>query len=733
MSKLKKKICFIGNERNLFLKNISHIFDQHELVYLHEDKINDLNTFNKFRISNNIDLFFFQNPYGNTNKLKIYRYIRQKGTLHYIASDRGALPNSWFFDPNGFNADSFSYTPDNWDHPLGSKKKERIEDYIKIQAQTDASLEKQGSMVGGDALRKKLNITENKKVLFVPLQRPSDTVIKYFSGHVNDMDDFINQIVEAQKRLLDTWVVLVKKHPLEIEKPSSDQLRYVDDSTHFKDLLQLCDAVALINSGVGVTAMMYQIPVYYFGDAFYGHPEINQQISSAAELVDHLQTGKFAVNAKKVQRFISYLIEDFYSFGTFHTEERTERDGSKRTITTKIDFNQIKNIPSCSEFEVLIVTDVKFWLNSVGNQARIYQLILALQKEARIAIFFIGSVLKGERLKLKQSSLDIYVTFADDIPELDQMIDIDLSPNNITLKKYYNISIVKKFCYFNEKISYKVAIIEYIKFDYLFNILDPKSHRMIDTHDLFFQRTASYRQNNDVNFIEILEHEELDILKKYDSVLLIQKNEKKYLDAEINEEKNLLIPHCAPITCTFSKAANDLNIGFIASSANIPHFDWFMMNIWRYFEFIDGIFLNIYGNICNSSVAKKYKNTKNLFLKGKVPSIGQAYRHINVAINPIQYGSGLKIKNVESLAHGIPLITTDTGMQGMEEVADDAFLLANTIDEWIDAILMCKLSPTLREMLSQRGLKYCKENFSEKVYDPLINLIRTVEYKSEIQ
>lgn len=733
MRKKETKICCVAVKDRTFSQNVLlPLFTFRDVTYVYEFEIKNNEDFLKKCLKSKIDLFLFLNPYGNKNRLSFYQYLRQHNTIPYLATDRGALPNSWFFDPNGFNADSSSYDALHWDHPLTEERKQRVEEYIKTQIQTDISLEKQGDMIGSDNLRKKLGIAADKKILFVPLQRPSDTVIKYFSGHVKDVDDFLNQIVHAQKMLADDWVFLAKKHPLEVVKPFSERLHYVDDNTHFKDLLQLCDAVALINSGVGVTAMMYQKPVYYFGDAFYGHQDINLSVASAAQLVDALQGDGCVVNREKMQRFVSYLIEDFYSFGTFHTRESTEGDGSKRTITTGIDFSQVRNITQHSAFDVLMVTDVKFWLNAVGNQARIYRLLLALQKKFNIAVFFIGQVSDEERLQLKQSDINALVEFADDISGIKQENEADLSSDNPTLKRFYNISIIRKFAYFSKNISYNAVIIEYIKYDYLFTLLNPQSHRIIDIHDLFFQRTESYRQNNDVNFIEVSEEEELRILQKYDTIVSIQKNDQEYLNRHLPHNNNLLIPHHVPISNSFSVSLNALNVGFIASSANIPHFEWFMKNVWPYFECIEGISLNLYGNICNSSAAKKYNNTRNLILRGLIANISQAYEQIDISINPVRYGSGLKIKNVEALAHGIPLITTDIGMQGMEDGANSAFLLANTVDEWIDAILMYKISPTLRKEFSKKGLEYCGKHFSEDVYTPLINIIKGSVQPNEI-
>lgn len=87
----------------------------------------------------------------NIKKLTIYKLLKANG-IKLFTSDRGALPNSWFFDPNGFNANSSSYHLDNWNHPITEEREERVQVYIKAHIETDNIIGKQGLMVGGDAL-----------------------------------------------------------------------------------------------------------------------------------------------------------------------------------------------------------------------------------------------------------------------------------------------------------------------------------------------------------------------------------------------------------------------------------------------------------------------------------------------------------------------------------------------------------------------------------------------------
>lgn len=61
------------------------------------------------------------------------------------------------------------------------------------------------------------------------------------------------------------------------------------------------------------------------------------------------------------------------------------------------------------------------------------------------------------------------------------------------------------------------------------------------------------------------------------------------------------------------------------------------------------------------------------------------YRAASVVVAPVRFGGGVKLKVVEAMARGVPLVTTSVGIQGLEdaatciEVADDEHALAQSV------------------------------------------------------
>lgn len=317
------------------------------LFYPEQDFLNDRQEVDIDNLSSLLEHFgeppvLIHNPYARIGRQRIYNYLKLIGHPIFVF-ERGALPDSWFFDPNGFNADSKSYARTLWDSPLSAYNERQVSEYIARTIERDEHLERQGSRLGGEKLRESLGLSD-EKVIFVPLQRPNDTVTVHMAEPVGGCEKFLELIDLVAKELLPQgYVVLCKKHPLETRTPPLRHARYVPNDTHFLDLIELCESVALINSGVGIYAMMMGKPCFIFGQAFYAFHGINQRVTSKKPSeIASLITSPPSVDMTTVHRFIHYLTKEFYSFGKAKTTQRTEADGSISTITTGIDFYEIR-------------------------------------------------------------------------------------------------------------------------------------------------------------------------------------------------------------------------------------------------------------------------------------------------------------------------------------------------------------------------------------------------------
>ncbi|MDX0135798.1 glycosyltransferase [Sinorhizobium meliloti] len=282
---------------------------------------------------------FFLNPYGNEHRLSLYHAVRDAG-IPYWVHDRGALPHSWFFDPNGFNADSESYDPQHWNTPLTEEQHQNAVTYIRSLKANADTLEKNGAPKSPEHWRHLFGAA-GRKVLFVPLQRPSDTVTRYFGSKVGPYENFYSWVAQVAAQLNPSkWLILVKKHPAEIDRPNIPGVSFAPDDAHVHDLIDLADAVMLLNSGVGVLSLAFGKPVIACGDAFYVADGLASKARSPEEAVAMLRDG-VAYDQEAVYRFLNYLTTKFYSFGETTYIERDLGD-RKFLAASRIKYRSIR-------------------------------------------------------------------------------------------------------------------------------------------------------------------------------------------------------------------------------------------------------------------------------------------------------------------------------------------------------------------------------------------------------
>ncbi|MFJ2993427.1 glycosyltransferase [Pandoraea sp. NPDC087047] len=321
--------------------------------FVDEDTFKTTDEFSKYLTKNKITRVFFFNSFGNHFRLKLYRKCKQLG-LQTLNFDRGALPDSWFIDPNGFNADSTSYDENHWERELTPEEREEVSEYITSVLNMDDALEKNPLRIGFDNFVRKHHL-RRKKVLFIPMQRPDDSVIRYLAGEDNSIDNFTSEIKKLASSISDSgWHILVKQHPLEPALPDfgTTNITTLNSETHFYDAISASDAVLTINSGVGIYSLMLGKPTFNVGRAFYSHPGLSVNLDNVISF-NREKDNLIQPDRNRVEKFIHYLWFRFYTHGKAqYRETRNTHTGSTTSSAAEIEFSKIL-IPGALEYTFL--------------------------------------------------------------------------------------------------------------------------------------------------------------------------------------------------------------------------------------------------------------------------------------------------------------------------------------------------------------------------------------------
>lgn len=216
----------------------------------------------------------------------------------------------------------------------------------------------------------------------------------------------------------------------------------------------------------------------------------------------------------------------------------------------------------------------------------------------------------------------------------------------------------------------------------------PGARHYVITHDVMFERARSFRRlGYTVAPTELDAAAERAVLKKIGNVIAIQPH-----DAEAFKS---LVPSANVLTVLASMAApcrppgQDLDPRkclFVASGSfhNVDGIAWFLRDCWpKIAQAVPDARLHIVGSVC----ARLSALPAGVVLEGIVDDIDAAYRDAAICVVPLRAGSGLKIKLVEAIAHGVPAVTTSVGAQGLAFLRPAPFCVADEAADFAQAVI----------------------------------------------
>ncbi|MGA9970331.1 MAG: glycosyltransferase, partial [Candidatus Acidiferrales bacterium] len=99
---------------------------------------------------------------------------------------------------------------------------------------------------------------------------------------------------------------------------------------------------------------------------------------------------------------------------------------------------------------------------------------------------------------------------------------------------------------------------------------------------------------------------------------------------------------------------------------------------------------------------------------GFVADLHPVFANCRVAVSPVRFGTGIKTKNLSALSHGVPLVTTTVGADGIHLHHDETALIADMPQELADAAVRAYTDENLWHRLARQGRTHITEYFSEE-------------------
>lgn len=174
-----------------------------------------------------------------------------------------------------------------------------------------------------------------------------------------------------------------------------------------------------------------------------------------------------------------------------------------------------------------------------------------------------------------------------------------------------------------------------------------------------------------------------------------------------------------------------LFLGMMAYSANIDVVVYFVQNIWpKILKDLPSARFLVVGRDPGLRVQRLHDGNRNI-VTGTVGSISPYFREATAMVVRLRFGSGTRIKILESWAHRLPVVTTRLGADGLEAENGKHLLIADSAEDFTRACLRLVQDRCLRGHLAGEGYAHVRERYTwESVEGKVREIARASETRT---
>ncbi|MDF1808556.1 MAG: glycosyltransferase [Phycisphaerales bacterium] len=242
--------------------------------------------------------------------------------------------------------------------------------------------------------------------------------------------------------------------------------------------------------------------------------------------------------------------------------------------------------------------------------------------------------------------------------------------------------------------EYDIAVTNYPFMSAIFDRLNAYTEKILLTHDSFVDRNRRMLAQGypESGWISIDQRGEQLACDRSDVVVAMQEDEADGFRAICDPSKvQVISPIFEQQKIPFAPKTEKLKIGYFGSSNWVNE-----QNLGEYLkcwantpQLREKTEILIAGGVCetlSNFVSKSLLEKVNPTFVGRVEQPGDFFSICDIVVNPERGGTGIKIKTLEALAHGMPIMTTKGGSVGLGStnkfhLADDFASLAKLTTE----------------------------------------------------
>jgi len=248
----------------------------------------------------------------------------------------------------------------------------------------------------------------------------------------------------------------------------------------------------------------------------------------------------------------------------------------------------------------------------------------------------------------------------------------------------------------------------------------PNAIRIVDQHNvdhLLYKQSHDLRIKKNKKTFDRLKYQESHMHTYADNFLACStKDVTELLRLNKNRIKGVVVPNGTTQKKFVQKDFSEPSLIFCGSLDYAPNKNgllWFYEMIWPKLKMtVNGITLTVIGRNDHDNAYAPLKIDPQINFVGEVKDVTPYYQKNNIAIVPLLEGSGTRLKILEAMSFGLPVISTSIGAEGIDYIKNKHIIIANDEALFQQAIIDNVKKPTILKNLASESLLLINEKYN---------------------
>jgi GT2 family glycosyltransferase/radical SAM superfamily enzyme YgiQ (UPF0313 family)/Tfp pilus assembly protein PilF/cyclopropane fatty-acyl-phospholipid synthase-like methyltransferase len=370
---------------------------------------------------------------------------------------------------------------------------------------------------------------------------------------------------------------------------------------------------------------------------------------------------------------------------------------------------------------ILIIDPFLPMFDRASGSLRLVTIVALLRKQG-YHITFIARNGQGQdtyAALLRKMGVEVYATNPDMLKQMGYNVRarrFDLK--QILTARHYGFAILS---------FYEIAV------QYLDGIrtYSPETKILVDTVDIHFVReTRQAELSGDqkaLNRASMTKELELSIYSKADAVITVTEQDWEHIRQCLSCKPHFVISNIHRVDEPSIDLDGRSGLVFVGNFNHQPNIDAVLYFIQEILPIVKrtlpGITLTIVGNNPPKDILSLHN--QNVHITGFVPSTAPYLKQARVSIAPLRYGAGMKGKIGEAMAHGLPVVTTSIGAEGMGLVSGETAFISDSPQGFAEYVVTLYTNDDIWRSIASAAKQLISDNYSpQKVNLDLAGMLR---------